>query len=68
MDRENSVLLLNTVSDNREEFTQRDYEGAQEAWRAMHLLGFLSEREFENMVRLNMIVNCPVTSEDVKNA
>ena len=35
---------------------------------AMHLLGFLSERDFGNMVRSNMIVNCPVTFDDVKNA
>ena len=34
----------------------------------MHLLGFPSERVFEIMVRLNMIVNCPVTFSDVKNA
>ena len=34
----------------------------------MHLLGFPSERDFENMVRSNMIVNCPVTFDDVKNA
>ena len=33
----------------------------------MHLLGFLSKRDFENMVCLNMIVNCPVTFSDVKN-
>ena len=34
----------------------------------MHLLGFLSERDFDNMVCLNMIVNCPVTSDDVKKS
>ena len=34
----------------------------------MHLLRFPSERDFENMVRSNMIVNCPVTFRDVKNA
>ena len=33
----------------------------------MHLLGLPSEREFENMVRSNMIVNCPVTFSNVKN-
>ena len=33
----------------------------------MHLLGFPSESDFDNMVRLNMIVNCPVTFSDVKN-
>ena len=34
----------------------------------MHLLGFLSEWDFENMVRLNIMVNCSVTCDDVKNA
>ena len=42
--RENGVLLLNTVSENREGFTRREYEGVREVQRAMHLLGFLSER------------------------
>ena len=67
-DRGESVLLLNTVSENSERFTWREYKGAWEVWRAMHLLGFLSERYFENMVRSNMIVNFPVTFSDVKNA
>ena len=67
-DRENSVLLLNMMSENKEGFTRREYNGAQEARRAMHLLGFPSEQEFENMVRSNMIVNCPVTFSDAKNA
>ena len=65
-DRENGVLLLNTVSENREGFTRREYEGAREAQRAMHLLGLPSERDFENMVCSNMIVNFPVTFSDVK--
>ena len=33
----------------------------------MHLLGLPLEWDFENMVRLNMIVNCPVTFDYVKN-
>ena len=56
-DRENIVLLLNTVSENQEGFTRKEYKGPREPWRAMHLLGFPSERDFENMVRSNMIVN-----------
>ena len=67
-DRENRMLLLNMVSENREGFTWREYEGAWEAWREMRLLGFPSERGFENMVRSNMIVNFPATFSDVKNA
>ena len=30
-DRDNSVLLLNMVSNNREGFTRREYEGDREA-------------------------------------
>ena len=41
-DRENSILLLNTVLENREGFTRSEYERAQEARQAMHLLGFPS--------------------------
>ena len=67
-DRENIVLLLNTVSEKREGFTRREYKEDWEERQAMHLLGFLSERYFENMVRSNMIVNCLVTFDDVKNA
>ena len=67
-ERDNSVLLLNTVSDNREGFTRRDYKGFREARQVMHLLGLPSERDFENMVLPNMIVNYPVTFDDVKNA
>ena len=52
-DIENIVLLLNTVLENREGFIRREYEGSQEARRAMHLLGFPLERDFENMVCSN---------------
>ena len=60
-DRDNIVLLINTVSENREVITQREYKGPRKARRAMHLLWFLLEQDFENMVGLNMIVNFPVT-------
>ena len=56
--------MLNTVSDYRGGFTRREHKGAREAQQEMHLLGFLPEREFENMVRLSTIVNCPVTFDD----
>ena len=45
-DRKNIVMILNTVSENQEGFTPREYEGPREAQQAMHLLGFQSEREF----------------------
>ena len=45
-DRENIVLLIKTVLENQEGFTRREYKGAREAWRAMHLLRFPSEQDF----------------------
>ena len=51
VDKESSVLLLNRVSENCEGFMWRDFEGAQEDRRAMYLLGFPSDQDFENMVR-----------------
>ena len=45
-EREKIVLLSNTVSENREGFTRKEYKGPREARRAMHLLGFLLERDF----------------------
>ena len=60
--------MLNTVSNNREGFTRREYEGAGQARQAMRLRGFPLEREFENMVCLNVIVNFPVTFDDVQVA
>ena len=68
VDRENIVLLLKTLWENREGFTRREYEGDREARLAMHLLGLPLKQYFENMVHLNMIVNFPVTSDSVKNA
>ena len=67
VDRENIVLLINTVLENRKGFTQWEYEGPLEAQREMHLLGFPPEKSFGNMVRSNIIVNFPVTFDDVKS-
>ena len=66
--RDNSVLLINTVSENREDFTRREYKGDREARQAMYLLGLSLERDFEKMIHSKMIVKCPVTFDDVKNA
>ena len=66
-DRDNIILLISTVSENQEGFTRREYKGAWELQRAMYLLGLPSERDFEIMIHSNMIVNCTVTFDDVKN-
>ena len=67
-DRAGNVLLLNTVEQNREGFTDREFQGANSARRALHLLGHPSERDLGDMIRTNMIVNFPVTFKDDTNA
>jgi hypothetical protein len=61
-------MLVNTVKQNREGFTDREFEGAKSARRALGLVGYPSPRDFKNMVRSNMIKNCNVTPIDIDNA
>jgi hypothetical protein len=62
------VVLVNTVKQNNEGFTEREYNRAKSARRALGLVGYPSPRGFKNMVRSNMIKNCSVTSTDINNA
>ena len=63
-----AIVLVNTVDDNREGFTRREYEGAKAAWRALGLVRYPLEQDFTNTVSSNMIVNFPVRPQDIKNA
>jgi hypothetical protein len=63
-----TVVLVNTVKQNKEGFTEREYNGEKSARRALGLVGYPSPRDFKNMVRSNMIKNCSVTSTDIDNA
>ena len=51
------VILVNTVKEIREGFTQLQYEGAKKAQWALAIVGYPSEKEFKNMVRAGMITN-----------
>jgi hypothetical protein len=62
------VVLVNTVKQNKEGFTEREYNRAKSARRALRLVGYPSPRAFKNMVRSDMIKNCSVTSTDIDNA
>jgi hypothetical protein len=60
--------MVDTVKSNREGFTDRDYERAKRARKALELIGYPSPRDFKNMVSSNMIKNCPINPSDVTNA
>jgi hypothetical protein len=63
-----AVVLVNTVTQNREGFTDREFNRAKSARRALGLVGYPSPRDFKNMVKSNMIKNCYVTPTDIDNA
>jgi hypothetical protein len=63
-----AVVMVNTVGHNREGFTNRAYNKAKQARRAIGIVGYPSEKDFRNMVSSNMITNCPVTPTDINAA
>jgi hypothetical protein len=63
-----AVVMVNTVADNGGGYTQREYDGVKQARRALGMVGYPSNKDFNNMVRSNMIKNCPVTSKSASAA
>jgi hypothetical protein len=63
-----AVVMVNSVGHNREGFTNRAYNKAKQARRAMGMVGYPSEKDLRNMVSSNMITNCPFTPTDINAA
>ena len=63
-----SIMFVITVAENREGFNRREYGVEKAARCVLGLMGYPSEREFTNIVSSNMMVNCPVTPQDIKNS
>jgi hypothetical protein len=61
-------VTVNTIKENREGFTNREFEKANEAIHSLALVGYPSPKDFMNMVRSNMITNCLVSPIDISNA
>ena len=59
------VTLLNTVEDLTDGFTKREVERATLARRVYSMVGRPSLKDFKNMVRSNLIRNCPLTVADI---
>ncbi|KAL7462325.1 hypothetical protein ACHAXS_002705 [Conticribra weissflogii] len=63
-----AICLINTVKQNFEGHTKKEVQQAVKAREALAKIGHPTEREFAEMVRHNMIENCPVSHQDVVNA
>ena len=59
---------VQTVRGNQEGFTQREYDRAVQARKLMHIVGAPTTESLNSMLRQNIISNCLITTQDVKNA
>jgi hypothetical protein len=60
--------LIQTVTNNKTLFTQREITAADRARALYRMLGRPSQQKFEDILSKNIIVNCPVTVDDAKRA
>ena len=58
--------FLSTLNANMEYFTRVDIDGAHRAHYLQHLLGWTSDQQLINAISKNLIINCPVLSDDVR--
>ena len=59
---------VSTVEENKQGFTQRQFEKAKAARELYHNLGSPTIENFKALLRMNTIKNNPITLEDVNNA
>ena len=67
-EKEGTSNLVTTVTENKSGYTQRQFERAKEARRLYHIVGTPTVENFKSLLRMNVIKNCPVTTEDVNIA
>jgi hypothetical protein len=58
-------IFVNTVSGNKEGFTQRQIKSAELARTLYATLSYPSWKDFKWVIRSNQIKDCPVTVQDV---
>eukprot|EP00957_Ditylum_brightwellii_P188067 14318096-Ditylum_brightwellii.AAC.1 len=66
--KEDTSLFVSTVAKNKELFTERQYCQAELARKIYSMMGRPSEDDFINMVKMQLMPNCPITAEDIRNA
>ena len=59
---------VKTVRSNYKGFSRKQIDNAATARRLMGMVASPSSRDFEGLVRCNMLKDCPITLTDVKNA
>ena len=65
--KDREYLLVNTVQENKQKYMAREVERAKVAKKLYYALGNPSIPDFKNILRSNLIQNCPVNVKDVMN-
>ena len=63
-----TTLVVNTVAENKKKYTNNDYLRAMRARELQMIVGRLSTAAFLELLKRNVIANCPVTPADVEAA
>ena len=63
-----SSHLVTTLSENWKGYTSQQYDRAKTAWKLYHIIGTPTVGNFNALLCMNAIQNCPVMVEDVKIA
>jgi hypothetical protein len=63
-----AVTILSTVSSNKQSYSAREIASADTARSVYRLIGRPSERNFQHILRHNLLRNCPVTPIDATRA
>ena len=66
--KDTEYSFLYNVNVNMKYFTRADIEVSDRALDLQHLLGWLSDKQLINALSKNLIINCPVLSDDVSRA
>ena len=66
--RKQRAVLINTVTNNKSNYTKADYLHALAARKLQIKIGNLTAHEFMKIVSSNLLPNCPITREDIKAA
>jgi hypothetical protein len=63
--KDNGMVFINTVADNKNKYTNRDYNRAVLARKIQTIIGRPNTRAYINIVENNLLKNCPVTRQDI---
>ena len=68
MEQSSGTVLVNTVDENKSRYTNRDYQRALIARKIQNTVRRPLTRNFMNIVKQNLLKNCPITTEDIMAA